>query len=366
MTRVGLVMIVKNEEAVIERALRSALPFISTYVIVDTGSTDRTKEIIQEVMKDVSGLVVDRPWVNFGVNRSEALTLCDGQMEWAIMLDADDTLEGKVISADVWEHFEIDAFNLHIHHSTIRHQRPHIFKTGIGWRFVGAVHEGPVLPGKDDPVIYLLPESTYMETRCEGSRSKDPEKYNKDVTLLETQLLMNPTDHRTLFYLAQSYRDAGRKDDARRCYERYLDISGGWIQERYMVFVNLIVLVNDPATKISLTWRAIELCPDRLEAQFTLLNQRRQAGIPASQQYFAIAQFTANRKPSSEFLFCTPAVYEWGMDDELTVVAYDTKHYREAYEASIRSAVTVTDEGMRSRALENARAAKVAMAASTN
>jgi glycosyltransferase involved in cell wall biosynthesis len=42
---VGLVMIVKNEEAVLERALRSALPFISTYVIVDTGSTDSTKDI---------------------------------------------------------------------------------------------------------------------------------------------------------------------------------------------------------------------------------------------------------------------------------------------------------------------------------
>jgi hypothetical protein len=37
MPTVGLVMIVKNEAAVIERALLSAKPFISTWLIVDTG-----------------------------------------------------------------------------------------------------------------------------------------------------------------------------------------------------------------------------------------------------------------------------------------------------------------------------------------
>ena len=44
--RLGLCMIVKNEEHVIERALRSVLPHVDTWVIIDTGSTDRTKELI--------------------------------------------------------------------------------------------------------------------------------------------------------------------------------------------------------------------------------------------------------------------------------------------------------------------------------
>jgi len=357
MARVGLVMIVKDEEAIIERALRSALPYISTYMIVDTGSTDRTKEIIREVMADVPGQLVDRPWVNFGVNRSEALALCDGQMEWAIMLDADDNLEGDAPPAETWTHLYVDAFNLHISHGMIRHQRPQIFRTGVGWKYVGAVHESASLPAKEEPVICLLPEPFRMMTRCEGARSKDPEKFNKDALLLETQLLMNPGDLRTVFYLAQSYRDAGRKDDARRFYERYLDMSGGWVQERYMVLVNLIVLATDPAKQLNYAWRAIELSPGRLEAQYTLLKQRRLAGIPSSQQYYAIGSAVANRTVLPEYLFATPAVYEWGLDDELAVVAFETKHYREAYEASVRSAMKVTDQGMRIRALENAKVA---------
>jgi glycosyltransferase involved in cell wall biosynthesis len=212
--KVGLVMIVKDEEAVIERALLSAKPFISTYVIVDTGSTDHTKEIIASVMSDMSGAVIDRPWVSFGHNRSEALALCDGKMDWAIMFDADDSLAGTVPPPSVWQ-TEVDGFTLTCIHSSVRHQRTQIFKTGISWAYEGAVHEYAMCRSKT-AVLAALPPETYLITRCEGSRSKDPEKYLKDAYLLEKELLRKPDDHRTLFYLAQSYRDAGRNEEARR------------------------------------------------------------------------------------------------------------------------------------------------------
>jgi glycosyltransferase involved in cell wall biosynthesis len=73
----GVCMIVKDEENVIERALRSVLRTVDTWCIVDTGSTDKTKEIIQKVADELGkvGHLYDRKWVNFGHNRSEALTL---------------------------------------------------------------------------------------------------------------------------------------------------------------------------------------------------------------------------------------------------------------------------------------------------
>ena len=94
----GLCMIVKNEEHIIERALRSCLSQMDTFCIVDTGSTDKTKEIIQKVSDElgIKGHTYDRPWVNFGHNRSEALELARNHMTWAFMLDADDVLEGII------------------------------------------------------------------------------------------------------------------------------------------------------------------------------------------------------------------------------------------------------------------------------
>lgn len=354
---VGLVMIVKDEEAVIERALRSALPFISTYVIVDTGSTDRTREIVREVFADLSGLLVDRPWVNFGANRTEALALCDGRMDWAIMLDADDNLAGVVPPPEVWTHSEIDAFLIRIQHGSLWHRRAQIFHTGRGWIYEGVVHEYPRCTGKERATMAQLPPETYMVTRCEGARSRDPEKYLKDAAILEAELLQKPTDHRTLFYLAQSYRDAGDRDRARRIYERYLDVSGGWDQERYMVLVNLIGLVTDEQDQIDLAWRAVELCPWRLEAQFTLLQRRRHDGRAPTQQMYALAAATKNRTSRPDDLFATPAVYDWGMDDELAVVAYGTGHYQEAYDALMRCVLNAPTEALRANAITNARVA---------
>lgn len=355
--KIGLVMIVKDEEAVIERALRSALPYISTYVIVDTGSTDRTREIVREVFADLSGLLVDRPWVNFGANRSEALALCDGRMDWAIMLDADDNLAGVVPPPEVWAKEEIDAFLVRIQHGTLWHHRKQIFHMGRGWIYEGALHEYPECTDNERPTIAQLPPETYMITRCEGARSRDPQKYQKDAALLEIELLKKPTDQRTLFYLAQSYRDADDPDNARKYYERYLDVKGGWDQERYMVLVNLIRLANDEQDQFDLAWRAVELCPWRLEAQYTLLQRRRLAGRPPTQQTYALAAVVKTRTPRPDDLFTTSMIYEWGMDDEFAVVAFATGHYREAYDALMRCVLNASTPAMQQNAMKNARAA---------
>jgi len=349
-------MIVKDEEAVIERALLSAKPFISTYVIVDTGSTDRTKEIIRRVMSDMSGQLIDRPWLSFGHNRTEALRLCDSQMDWAIMLDADDTLVGVVPPPDLWNQ-PVDGMMMRILHGTITHSRVQIFRTGIGWVYEGVVHEYPRCSSKEKAVLAALPPETYMITRCEGSRSKDPDKYLKDAQLLEVALLKSPTDHRTIFYLAQSYRDAGQSETARRIYQRYVDLSGGWDQERYIALVNLIGLVENQEEKLRLTWAAIELCPQRLEAPYFYLQGRRKAGLPTTQQSYAIAAVVTNRKPTSTDLFVTSAIYEWGMDDELGIAAFATGRFRESYEASMRCVLHSPEQSMKENALKNAKAA---------
>src|SRR5262245_56903347 len=87
-----LVMIVRNEASVIERCLDSVKPFIDCWVICDTGSTDRTKEIIRESLAGIPGTMHDVGWQDFGRNRTIALRFARGKADYHLLLDADMTL----------------------------------------------------------------------------------------------------------------------------------------------------------------------------------------------------------------------------------------------------------------------------------
>ena len=75
MSTVSLCMIVKDESQVIERCVRSVLPFIDSWTVVDTGSSDATPEIVKAVLSHLPGELHHRLWRNFAENRTEALAL---------------------------------------------------------------------------------------------------------------------------------------------------------------------------------------------------------------------------------------------------------------------------------------------------
>src|SRR6201999_3751974 len=75
-------------------------------------------------------------------------------------------------------------------------------------------------------------EGIVNRPRSDGARSADPQKYQKDAALLEEALRVEPNNQRYRFYLAQSYRDAGRPDKAHEHYAKRA-AAGGWAEEAW-------------------------------------------------------------------------------------------------------------------------------------
>lgn len=65
-----LTMIVKDGADNIARCIRSALPVIDRWSVVDTGSTDGTQDIVRRELEHLPGRLHERPWVDFAHNRS--------------------------------------------------------------------------------------------------------------------------------------------------------------------------------------------------------------------------------------------------------------------------------------------------------
>ena len=76
--RICLNMIVKNEGRIIERLLESVAPYIDTYCICDTGSTDDTLDKIHNFFTKLSieGVICNEPFQDFGYNRTVSLKRC--------------------------------------------------------------------------------------------------------------------------------------------------------------------------------------------------------------------------------------------------------------------------------------------------
>src|SRR5271154_675638 len=129
-------MIVKNESRVIARCLKSVLPLIDSYVIIDTGSIDDTKAIVRKELDGIPGEIHDRPWVNFGHNRTEAITLALGKADYLLVVDADDEIVGPKPTD-----LTADIYHLRVEDGDIRYERAQLFKADDTFRYAGVLHE---------------------------------------------------------------------------------------------------------------------------------------------------------------------------------------------------------------------------------
>jgi len=336
MTSLCLVMIVKNEEHVIERSLTSALPFVDTVCIVDTGSTDSTMTKIQEIAGrfNIAGQLHQRPWVNFAHNRSEALEIARPLAAWSFMMDADDIIEAP--PRDTRPPFEANAhaYAIKIKRGTLTYYRAAIFNNAFPWYYIGAVHEYAHCPNVQ--ILQLPYPNTILDARCEGARSKNPKKYEEDALLLESELEKDPNNNRSIFYAAQSWRDAGNFEKARHWYKKRMDI-GGWAEEQYVSALNLIRMSSNLDEKFTLAWKALEFCP-RLEATHEVLKTTRILNL-WSQQAYALGKATSvfSRTPPINGLFIEQYIYDYEFDDEFSIHCFYLKKDEDAAAAAFKA-----------------------------
>jgi len=320
-------MIVKDEAHVIRRCLDSARPLIDHWIIVDTGSSDATKEIVVDALAGVPGALHERPWKNFGHNRSEALSLCDGIADYVLTVDADEILEYD-------EGFSFDGitsdFCRLIKQRGVREYRvPSLLKTSCEWRWEGVIHEQPY---SDIAITGEIVEGLKIISPREGARALDPNTYRRDALILEAALIEDPDNPRTVFYLAQSYRDADDYDNALRYYKRRLTMKG-WRDERYMSLLQIGVtkaLRGDPWSEcLEVLLKAQSHTPERIEPLYKIgMYYARKKEWELAWLFLEKAAQSDRIEP--DHLFVESDIYDWRAKLEAAVAAYWTGRHRES------------------------------------
>ena len=288
---IGLCMIVKNETNVIRQCLESTLPLVDYILVVDTGSTDGTQQMIRGFLADhnIEGAVIDEPWRDFAYNRSFALERLRevAQVDYALVIDADDTLEldAGFDPISFKAHMSHDLYDVPIRHGNITHHRPQLFSNRLPFSFKGVLHE--YLQAPEGNITRTTAEGFAIRASSGGGfRSNNPSTYQDDAAVLE-RALANETDpfliSRYTFYLAQSYRDCGEQQKAIENYLRRAE-QGFWIEEVFISLYEAAKLqeaLQLPFDEILATYlRASNAVPSRAEALHGASRLCRNAGRP--------------------------------------------------------------------------------------
>ncbi|MGE5786367.1 MAG: glycosyltransferase [Myxococcales bacterium] len=316
-------LIVKNELQVLPRCLASIDRFIDTWLIVDTGSSDGTQQLILRYFeaKGMRGELVERPWRDFAHNRTEALHLAARRADYVWIIDADEELtypEGFTLPV-----LDSDAYQiLHRgHRSSTAFYRTQIVRSSLPFRYQGVLHE--VILCDAPHSTSRLPAEVVSVGHFDGARNQDPlAKYRADAAVLKRALEAEPDNARYAFYLAQSYRDAGQLPDAVATYERRVAM-GGWIEEQWYAAYQLGVLqerLGHEALAVDAYLRAFDLRPVRAEPLYELARFYRERSKFALGHLFAKRALEIQRP--DDILFLDDSIYAWRILDEFSICAY--------------------------------------------
>jgi len=329
-TNICLNMIVKNEVKVLPRLIRSVKDYIDYYVIVDTGSSDDTIELIRREMSGygIEGEVHERPWINFGVNRQQALelALAANKTDWLLFIDADEEL--GVSDPKFYEKFEPGvSYELEKHQGEVRYAlRQLVNIRSASYRWEGPVHNYLVVDG-DEPRCELRKDVWIVYHHAQGAKSHgvtQEEKFLRDAKVLEAELARDPDDARSQYYLAQSYQDAGFPERALEAYKKRESMENGWEEEQFSAQLEAgricVELERSEAEVLSELLGAYNLRPKRAEPLYELARYYRGKKGYAMAALFAKAGVQTPRP--TDRLFIVESVYTWRLLDELAVATY--------------------------------------------
>lgn len=322
---ISLVMMVKDEAASIVASIESCRPFVDRIVILDTGSTDGTQKLARGAAGDVSFELYEEPFVDYGSTRNRALFLAGEETVFTIMLSGDETLERGDALRSFCESvrtmpmpaflLEVDFGEQCIYAST------RLARAGSGWRYVGRVHE--VMVGPEGEAADMVVPDARIRHRKSCTSGQDKRKWERDLELLLADHQSEPTNPRTVFYLAQTYQCLGKLEKASKFYARRAQMQG-WSEETYMALFRRAEcreLMGDVGAARLGFLQAHSASPERAEPLYRI------ALSYYKEQEHHLTYLFAKRAselpmPTGLRLFLNPTVYAYGAHDLVATSAF--------------------------------------------
>lgn len=227
MITISLCMIVKNEENVLERCLDSVSQLVEEIIIVDTGSTDQTREIARKF----TDKVYDFEWIDdFSAARNFAYE--KATMDYQLWMDADDIIlsEDRIKFKELKEVLTLDTDVVMMRYNTgfdemgritFSYFRERLSKRSLNFKWNEPVHEYLQFGGA---IIQSDVAITHAKIKKEAS--------SRNLQIYENLLNREgKLSSRGTYYYARELKDNNRYEDAINMFNSFLQLGLGWVED---------------------------------------------------------------------------------------------------------------------------------------
>ncbi|BBO34428.1 glycosyltransferase [Lacipirellula parvula] len=308
---ISLCMIVRDNARTLGACLESIAPWVDEMIVVDTGSTDDTRQIAQ-----LAGAQVHQfPWCDdFSAARNESLRLATG--EWLFWMDSDDTISeecGRQLQelAIAPLDFAPTAFVMQVHCpgppetsdvTVVDHVK--MFRNDPRIRFEGRIHEQivPAVRRINGEIHWTSIFVTHSGSEHTADARK--RKQTRDLRLLELEYSEQPQHPFVLFNLGMTYADMDDFPRAVRYLEECLTVSAAeesHVRKAYALLAGCLQQVDRDEDCRALLERGLQLYDKDAELLFRLgvLEQKLSNHLAAVSAYTTALEDHGERRFSS-------------------------------------------------------------------
>lgn len=226
-------IITKNEEKKLKRCLESLFPYPFEIIVTDTGSTDGTLAMLQELQQGRTGAAVLKveqfPWCSdFAAAKNAAISFVT--QEYVLVLDSDEYVTKldflqlqKLINENPQKVGRILRKNAVEENGQILYQveRLNRFFPKALYHYEGKIHEQVVAFSGEEYLTYFVPVEIEHDGYL-GSTEEKREKAYRNLRLLELELQEKGADPYLYYQLGSSYYMAGEYEEAVSYYAKGL------------------------------------------------------------------------------------------------------------------------------------------------
>jgi glycosyltransferase involved in cell wall biosynthesis len=237
MPHIALLMMLKNEEKRLLVSLKSVIGIVKSLVIYDTGSTDNTIQILKDFSSenDIELRLKHGEFVNFCVSRNVSLDFADSfdDIDFLLLLDCNDELQGgenllKIATQHL--HTDFNSFLVCQHWWSGKYDKyfnTRFLRSKSEWRYKGSVHEYLANTNKErNEQVIKLPDNIILYQDRTQDDDKTSKRFTRDKILLLKDYKQNPTEPRTVFYLAQTCSCLHQYEEAFYYYKLRSELEG--------------------------------------------------------------------------------------------------------------------------------------------